>query len=58
MDLLTLQVFLLVLTSMVTVILTTLGLSAFYGFKIYLLFKSDKESKAEKREKKRQSPKK
>ena len=58
MTLLTFQVFLLVLTSMVTVVLTTVGLSAFYGCKIYLLFKNDKESKEEKKKKKRQSPKK
>ncbi|HGH7183264.1 TPA: hypothetical protein ACJMKL_005580 [Bacillus luti] len=53
MSLLTLKIFLMVLSTMVTVILTTVWVSAFYGVKIYLLFKNDKESKAEKRKEKK-----
>lgn len=53
MDLLTLEIFLMVVVALGGLFFKLVGITAFYGCKIYLLFKNDKESKAEKRKEKK-----
>ncbi|HDR6295693.1 MULTISPECIES: hypothetical protein [Bacillus cereus group] len=55
MDLSTLEIFLMVVVALGGLFFKLVGNIAFYGCKIYLLFKNDKESKVEKRRKKKQS---